>query len=388
MENPMSDVLGKPQTLNAHPFAPLARPLEIVRQFTPNWFAATMGTGILSIVLAQLPVAGSWARSLGEGLWLFNIGLYGLFTLIYAARWALFFQEAKAIFAHPVASMFFGCIPMGLATLVNGAILFGRDHWGGQAVAVAEVLWRIDVVLSLACGIAIPYAMFTRQTHSLEKMTAVWLLPIVAAEVAAASGGLLAPLLPDPHGRLLVLVSGYVLWGYSVPAALSLLVVLLLRMILHRLPPAALAASSWLALGPIGTAALGLLLLGAAAPDILAHNGLGELGPAIKAADLVGALALWGYGLWWMGLAILITLRQLRLGLPFNLGWWGYTFPLGVFTAATLKLAALLPLPIFTSTAQVLALFLAAIWLVVSARTLTGVWRGELFGALPDARNP
>jgi C4-dicarboxylate transporter/malic acid transport protein len=377
MEMPMTAA----SALSLRPFAALDRPLEVVRQFTPNWFAATMGTGILAVVLAQLPGAGAWARQAGEGLWLFNIGLFALFSLLYAARWLLFFREARRIFGHPVASMFFGCIPMGLATLVNGLVLYGRAHWGDQAVALAEVLWRADVVLSLACGLAIPFAMFTRQSHSLEQMTAVWLLPIVAAEVAAASGGLIAPLLADAHDRLFVLVSGYILWGYSVPAALSILVVLLLRMILHRPPPAAMAATSWLALGPIGTAALGLLVLGAAAPGILAQNGLGELGPAVKAVGLVGALMLWGYGLWWMGLAILVTLRQLKLGLPFNLGWWGYTFPLGVFTAATLKLAALLPLAILTTLAQGLVLSLALIWLTVAARTAAGAWRGELFSA-------
>ena len=47
----------------------------------------------------------------------------------------------------------------------------------------------------------IPYLMFTRHEHSLDGMTAVWLLPVVAAEVAGASGGLLAPHLADPHAQ-------------------------------------------------------------------------------------------------------------------------------------------------------------------------------------------
>ncbi|WP_417275704.1 hypothetical protein [Celeribacter halophilus] len=33
-------------------------PREVIRQFTPNWFAATMGTGILSI--AQDTSLWSW----------------------------------------------------------------------------------------------------------------------------------------------------------------------------------------------------------------------------------------------------------------------------------------------------------------------------------------
>jgi tellurite resistance protein TehA-like permease len=45
-----------------------------------------------------------------------------------------------------------------------------------------------------------------------------------------------------------------------------------------------------------------------------------------------------------MLMAVLITLRYLRAGIPFNLGWWGFTFPLGVYSLATLKLASTLHL--------------------------------------------
>jgi C4-dicarboxylate transporter/malic acid transport protein len=363
------------------PLATQPRPIEAIRRFTPNWFAATMGTGILALALGQLPGAGARLHALAEGLWLIDIGLFALFSALYAARWVLFFKEARRIFDHPVASMYFGCIPMGLATLINGLLLFGRAHWGEAAVEWAWGLWRLDAVLALGCGLAIPFAMFTRQDHGLERMTAVWLLPVVAAEVAAVTGGLLAPLLREPGDRLTALAGGYILWGYSVPIAFGMLVILLLRMALHRLPPADVAASSWLALGPIGTGALGLLALGSAAPAVLADQGLGDYGPAIRGAGLAGALILWGYGLWWMGLAALVTARHLRHGLPFNLGWWGYTFPLGVYAVATLKLAAVLPLPMLTTIAQALVLALAAIWLVVAARTLAGAWRGLLFTA-------
>ena len=105
-----------------------------------------------------------------------------------------------------------------------------------------------------------PFLMFTRQDHSIEKMTAVWLLPIVAAEVTASSAGLLVPYLADSHAALRMLVLGYALWAYSVPLAMSILVILLLRLALHKLPHKDMAASGWLALGPIGTGELGLLL--------------------------------------------------------------------------------------------------------------------------------
>ncbi|MFJ2548314.1 TDT family transporter [Pseudomonas sp. NPDC087612] len=365
------------RTSPLRPLSQLAHPREVIRQFTPNWFAATMGTGVLALALAQVDVPG--LRGLAESLWLLTIGLFVLFTLLYTARWVMFFDEARRIFAHSTVSMFFGTIPMGLATILNGCLVFGINRWGEGILPWVEALWWFDVGLALLCGVAIPYLMFTRQEHSIDQMTAVWLLPVVAAEVAAASGGLLAPHLVDAHAQFQVLITSYVLWAVSLPVAFSILTILMLRMALHKLPHANMAASSWLALGPIGTGALGMLLLGADAPAIFAANGLGSLGEIARGLGLIAGIVLWGAGLWWLLTAVLITLRYIRHGMPFNLGWWGFTFPLGVYTLATLKLAAWLGLGFFQHMGMLLVLALAAMWLLVTALTLRGAWRGELF---------
>ncbi len=152
--------------------------------------------------------------------------------------------------------------------------------------------------MALACGVLIPYMMFTRQQHSIDQMTAVWLLPVVAAEVAAASGGLLAPHLADASAQFTMLITSYVLWAYSVPVALSILVILLLRMALHKLPHESMAASSWLSLGPIGTGALGMLLLGNDAPAIFAAHGMASIGGVAEGIGLIGGVLFWGLGLW------------------------------------------------------------------------------------------
>lgn len=336
-----------------------------------------MGTGVLALALHQLAVP--MLSALAEALWLLTIALFVLFSVLYVARWVLFFHEARRIFGHSTVSMFFGTIPMGLATIINGFLLFGVARWGEQIVPFVEALWWLDVAMALLCGVAIPFLMFTRQEHSIDQMTAVWLLPVVAAEVAAASGGLLAPHLLDVQQQFHVLITSYVLWAFSVPVAFSILTILLLRMALHKLPHASMAASSWLALGPIGTGALGMLVLGADAPAVFAANGLPGVGEIAGGVGLVAAIALWGFGLWWMLMAVLITLRYLRSGIPFNLGWWGFTFPLGVYALATLKLGSTLHLSFFSGMGVVLVAALAAMWLIVASRTVKGAWRGELF---------
>lgn len=361
------------------PFSQLQHPREVIRQFTPNWFAATMGTGVLALALAQLPVQLPGVRIFAEGLWLFNIGLFILFSALYGARWVLFFDEARRIFGHSTVSMFFGTIPMGLATIINGFLVFGVPRWGDAMVQVAEVLWWVDVAMALGFGVIIPYLMFTRQDHTIDQMTAVWLLPVVAAEVAAASGGLLAPYLTDTVMQFHVLITSYVLWAFSVPVAFSILTILILRMALHKLPHESMAASSWLALGPVGTGALGLLLLGADAPAIFAANGLAGMGEIVEGLGLIAGVILWGVGLWWIVMAAMITVRYFRSGIPFNIGWWGFTFPLGVYSLATLRLGSVLHLTFFNVAGCVLVLALALMWLVVGKRTLVGAYRGELF---------
>jgi tellurite resistance protein TehA-like permease len=94
-----------------------------------------------------------------------------------------------------------------------------------------------------------------------------------------------------------------------------------------------------------------------------------------------------------MLLALLTTLRHLRDGMPFNIGWWGFTFPIGVYSLATLALARLLHMQFMFVFGSSLIVGLAALWVVVGSRTLHGAWNGYLFvspclvpGSIPEDR--
>ena len=119
--------------------------------------------------------------------------------------------------------------------------------------------------------------------------------------------------------------------------------------------------------------------MGADSPAIFAGQGLSSVGLIAQGLGVLAGLLLWGFGLWWLVLAVLITLRYFRAGVPFNLGWWGYTFPLGVYTVATLRLGTTLHLSLFTQLGAILAVALAAMWVIVMSRTLHGGWKGHLF---------
>ena len=65
--------------------------------------------------------------------------------------------------------------------------------------------------------------------------------------------------------------------------------------------------------------------------------------------------------------------------MPFNLGWWGFTFPLGVYALTTLRLGEALAAPFFTGLGAVLVVALVLLWTLVASRTLAGAYRGSLF---------
>jgi C4-dicarboxylate transporter/malic acid transport protein len=258
--------------------------------------------------------------------------------------------------------------------------------FGKSAVSFAHALWWADAAMSVACGLLVPFLMFTIQHHSLQRMTAVWLLPIVAAEVAAASGALLIPHL-SAWEAFTVLIICYALWAFSVPLAMSMLVILLLRLVLHKLPDTDMAASGWLALGPIGMGALGLLLLGGDAPAVFAASELSGVGEVAFSLGMIGGTILWGYGAWWLLLAILKTARYLREGMRFNLGWWGFIFPLGIYSLATLALGRATHVPFFPVVGSILVICLGALWFIVAVLTVDAALHGDLF-AVPRRRAP
>ena len=361
------------------PFTQLGQRHNVVRQFTPNWFTVSMGTGVVALIVSEFPMLKALTWQLGTGLWYFNILLFVLFTVLYGLRWAFYPHEAKQIFQHPSMSLFLGTIPMALATILNGFLKYGQPIYGDTAVQIAQTLWYADVVLALLVAWAVPFAMYRHQEHALQQMTAVWLLPIVACEVAASSGGLLLGHLAADTHAVAILLGSYVLWGVSVLPAFAILTILMLRLVLHKLPEKELAVSSWLALGPIGTAALALLVLGHQAPTLMASLGLAQLGQLFQQAGILASLILLGFGLWWLGIAVLTTLHHAKQDLPFNLGWWGLTFPLGVYTLAILTLAQQLNLAFLYAVGYAFAAILMLLWSLVATKTAQGFYQGHLF---------
>jgi tellurite resistance protein TehA-like permease len=185
--------------------------------------------------------------------------------------------------------------------------------------------------------------MSSNPVNSLERITAAQLLPIVAPIVAAGTGARVAEVLPNYQHALGTVIVCYILWGMAVPLALLVLVIYYQRLAVHKLPPREVIVSCFLPLGPLGFGGFTIMYLGQVARTLFpAIHFIDPLGGTV--AYILGfllALIMWGFGLMWLAFALCTI--YLSRPFPFNMGWWGFTFPLGVFSASTLQLGKEMP---------------------------------------------
>jgi tellurite resistance protein TehA-like permease len=77
-----------------------------------------MGTGIVSILLEKLPYTGWWVHYLSIGFFALNSALFITFTALSVVRYSLYPEIWLAMLSHPAQSLFLGCFPMALASML------------------------------------------------------------------------------------------------------------------------------------------------------------------------------------------------------------------------------------------------------------------------------
>jgi C4-dicarboxylate transporter/malic acid transport protein len=353
---------------------------RVVLNFTPSWFSVIMGTGIVSILLHNLPYSGMWLYWISVVIFCLNILLFLSFLAISVVRYTYFRGLFQFMISNPVQSLFTGTFPMGLATIVNMVVFVCVPASGHWATVLAWALWWIDAVIAVMTCFYLPFVIMQKHDSELSKMTAAWLLPIVATIVAAATGGIVAEVLPNPQHQLWTIIVSYVLWGTGFPLAMLVLVIYFQRLTIHKLPPREVIVSVFLPLGPIGQGSFGIMQLGKVARKVFPITGTidPEAGAAFYNLGIALALIIWGYGLVWMFFALASISRS---KFPFNMGWWGFTFPLGVYSVSTTTIAKELPSGFFRVLGTIFSLVVVLLWLMVFTLTIVGAVKGELFYA-------
>ena len=357
---------------------------RVVRNFSPSWFSVTMGTGIVSLLFITIPFQARWLYWLSVIFFGLNVILFSLAFGISILRYTLYPEIWTVMIQDPNNSLFLGTIPMGFATLVESWIFLCCPYWGPWSVTFAWVCWMIDSVVAVLVTVSLPFLLISQKhQQSLDRITAAQLLPIAATIVASGTGSEIAEILPNSQNALGTLIASYVMWGIATPLAMTVLVMYYQRLAIHKLPPRETIVSSFLPLGPLGMGGYTIMYLGKVSREVFPkvdffHN-LAVAGDIVYIMGVFIALIMWGFGLTWLVFA-LATLYNSR-PFPFNMGWWGFTFPLGVYSISTITFGTQMPSLFFRVLGTIFAVSVVLLWIVVAAGTARGAWRGNLFYA-------
>ncbi|KAK5131494.1 hypothetical protein LTR08_000888 [Meristemomyces frigidus] len=355
---------------------------RIVRNFSPSWFSVTMGTGIVSTILITIPWKASWLYHLSIVFFVLNVCLFSLAFTASLLRYTIWPEIWTVMIEDVTNSLFLGTIPMGFATIVEMWIFVCVPAWGRWAAYVGWAMWMIDSVVAVSVTVSLGVLLMSASyQRSLDSITAAQLLPIAATIVAAGTGAEVASILPNPQHALGTIIVCYVMWGMATPMALSVLVIYYHRLALHKMPPREIIVSAFLPLGPLGFGGYTILYLGKMAAVIFpqTHTIDPLAGRIAYVLGLFIALIMWGWGLLWFSFALAAI--YMSRPFPFNMGWWGFTFPLGVYSVSTILIGEELPSLFFRVLGTIFGTAVIVLWIVIAAGTARGAWSGELFHA-------
>lgn len=304
--------------------APTGRASSAVANLFPGYFALVMATGIVSIAARAMGMP-----TIAHALLLINVPMFAWLALLLAARMIFFSGRVLAdLRDHGRGPGFF--------TVVAGTCVLGSQILivGGNAAA-ARWFW----FAGLGLWVVVMYAFFTativrEQKPSLENgINGAWLIAAVATQAVSALGTLLAPGF-DAHRDVVVFVA-VCMYLLGAMLYLSIITLIFYRFTFLELPMERLTPPYWINMGAVAITTLaGSNLILAANTSVF----LTTLHPF-----LVGfTLFFWSAATWWIPLLIILGVWRhviRRFPLEYDPQYWGMVFPLGMYTAATAKLA-------------------------------------------------
>lgn len=353
----------------------LSSPIEGRVALGPNWFASVMGTGIIAIAAATLPVKFPGLFVIATVAWILAAVLLVALLVVIPVHWIRRRGTFMAIADDPIAIQFFGAPPMALMTVGTATLLVGSSYIGqSAAIAVGSVLWVAGTALGFVTAVAVPYRLFTHIQVRSDAAFGGWLMPLVPPMVSAAGGALLVPHVPSGVFRESLLLACYSMFGMSLVVSLIVITLIWNRLVYFGSSGSARVPTLWIVLGPVGQSITAAGGLGTAATTALDA----PLATAFDAFAVVYGVPMWGFIWLWLPIAALLTIRARRRQMGFALTWWSFTFPVGTCVTGTSQLALHTRLPMFEWAAVALFAGLLAAWVVVLVRTAKGSLQGVL----------
>lgn len=315
------------------------------------YFALVMATGIVSIASFYFNF-----NLLATSLFYFNVVAYLFLCILYALRIIVFSSNFLSDVKDHAKSP-------GLLTFVAGSCVLGSQFViiaGNHTIAIT--LFYIGVIT----WFILIYTVFTVFTVKDNKppinkaISGVWLLIIVSTQSISVLGSQVSGYIPFSQDIVLFFTLAMFLCGCMFYIIIITLIVY--RMSFFEMRAEEFAPAYWINMGAvaISTLAGSNLILNAQNWSFIQ-----EILPFLKGFTLF----FWAIGTWWIPLIFILGLwRHIykQFPLKYHPQYWGMIFPLGMYTACTVKLSQALELHFLMVIPSVFILIALVAWLIAA----------------------
>jgi len=350
---------------------------EMVKHFSPAWFACVMGTGGLANLLYLLSLLSSslaFLKPMALILFWLNIVLFIVIIVPWLLRWFIHFNSLLSDLTHPMMSNFFVTMPAAAVVLGTNFFVIGKEYFADSFLdGLGLIMWIVGAILTLAISVFVMFNIFSQDNIDVEHINFSWFIPPVVGALLPMLGKWLvsAYLITNTGLPQTINLLDLVYYGISITLFVILSGVLLNRFVFNKFPKDALLPTFWIILGPVGLGSAALMDLSDSAKALNLINSVDTL-------KLV-AIIFWGFGLWALLLTLAITFYYLRRGkIPFTLSWWAFIFPLAAYALASYSIYNYTQIKLVYWYTLLLAALLIFLWVLTSVNTISGIIKNKL----------
>ncbi|NON62386.1 hypothetical protein [Acidianus sp. RZ1] len=293
-----------------------------LEKFSIMSFGITLGLGGYALVL------GNFFPQITQLVVWIEILLFFIFSLIYLGKIIVHPGIVKKEVTDPIVGNFYALQPIS-------AVIVAILAWNSPQFSIGEFqlyfpfwlsqgLLLYGAVLIFSLTVFLEYHFIANIDVNMSYINGGWFIPPVA-NILITIGILFYPL------SQLSLITSLFFLGIGSMLFFIILTILFLRLILHPLHSSGLAPTNYIILGPIGILIVDILDI-TKYLDLMFHVNYMPLA-------LATGVELWGFGVLFLIINLLIFGKYLANGLRYGINWWAYIFPTDALTLATVKLS-------------------------------------------------
>jgi C4-dicarboxylate transporter/malic acid transport protein len=352
-----------------------------IAHFTWPWFACTMSTGALSVVLGNTPNQFTGLQTIGKIFFILGLVLFIAFTAIIAIRFILVPQKFLASLHHPVESLFFGSFWVTVSLLLNCIVLYGIPSTGPWLVKTVEILFWMYCATVLIVGVLQYYILFQLERLKVNNAMPAWIFPIYPLLVVGPLANTIIP--SQPHAAAVqIWIGGVMLQGAGWCVALMMYAIYTQRLMVSALPDPSTRPGMFVSVGPAGYTAHALISLGRKAPSLFSESemfGITSIpvGDVIKIVGILAGFFVILFSFWFFCVSTVSVLAGIKQ-MSFSLNWWAFVFPNAGLTLATIQTGAVLKSPGINGIASAFTIALVIMWIVCAIAHIQAIRKGNI----------